>query len=108
MSKGSKLGGKYTGSHSTTIPVAAVACDIAHSLSWVTKISLGFIKAGLKSVSGRARVKIAEEGPSCILLSVRGNTSHQEVRLYVTDVQNAKSAIARKLTEARINVFFRD
>lgn len=108
MSKDAKLGGKYTGSHSTTIPVASMACDIAHAMSCVTKISVGFIKAGLKSVSGRARVKIKEEGPSCILLSVRGNTSHQEVRLYVTDVQNAKAAIARKLVEARISVFFKD
>jgi hypothetical protein len=107
MSKDSKFGGKYTGSHSTTIPVAAVACDIAYTMSCVTKISVGFIKAGLRSVSGRARVKIVEEGPSCLLLLVRGNTSHQEVRLYVTDVQNAKAAIARKLIKARINVCFR-
>ncbi len=91
--KGSRSGGKYGGGHTTVIPAAAVVCDIAHTCPSVTRISPGFIKAGLHSVHGSRRVKITDDGGS-ILLSVRDNTSHQEIRVYATDTQAAKLAIA--------------
>lgn len=92
--KDSRAGGKYTGNHTTLIPAAALICDIAHVCSAVTRISPGFIKSGLRSVSGKRRIKITEREGS-LLLSIRDNTSHQEVHVYATDVQAAKLAIAR-------------
>ena len=106
MSKYSRSGGKYTGNHTTLIPLAQVTCDIANVLPEVTKITPGFIKAGLKSVSGQRRVKFTDENEHCILLSVRDNASHQEVRVYVTDIQIARTAIARRLRDANIAIRF--
>lgn len=106
MSKYSRSGGKYTGNHTTLIPLAQVTCDIASAIPEVTKITPGFIKAGLRSVSGQRRVKFADENGSCILLSIRDNASHQEVRVYVTDIQVARTAIARRLRDAGIAIRF--
>ncbi len=108
MSKYSRSGGKFTGSHTTLIPVAQIACDIANSLSEVTKISPGFIKAGLKSVNGKRRIRFTDENKSCIRLSVRDNTSYQEVHIYVTNVQAARTAIVRRVLAANISVCFKN
>ena len=107
MPKHSRSGGKYTGNHTTLIPLASIVCDIAHDLPQVTKITPGFIKAGLKSVSGDRRVKFTDENSSCIHLSVRDNASHQEVRVYVTDIQVARTAIARGVRNAGIAIRFK-
>lgn len=106
MSKYSRSGGKYTGNHTTLIPLACVACDIATGISEVTKITPGFIRAGLKSVGGQRRVKFTDENPHTILLSVRDNASHQEIRVYVTNIQEARTAIARRLRDANIAIRF--
>lgn len=106
MSKHSRSGGKYTGSHTTLIPAAQIACDIADALPEVAKISPGFIKAGLKSANGHRRIKLIDENEHCILLSVRDNTSHQEVHVYVKDIQAARTAISRKLLGANIAISF--
>ena len=103
--KDSRAGGKYGGTHTTLIPAAALLCDIAHACASVSRISPGFIRAGLKSVSGQRRVKITgQESP--ILLSVRDNTSHQEVRIYTTDVQASTLSIARGARDANIIISF--
>jgi hypothetical protein len=94
MSKDSRSGKKYGGSHTSLIPLAAVICDIAHQSPSVTKISPGFIKAGLKSVGGQRRIKIASD-KTHILLSIRDNASHQEVRVYADDVEAVKLMIAQ-------------
>lgn len=106
MSKYSRSGGKYTGNHTTLIPLACTTCDIASNIPEVTKITLGFIKAGLKSVGGQRRVKFTDENPHTILLSVRDNASHQEIRVYVTDIQEARTTIARRLRDAGIMIRF--
>lgn len=106
MSKHSRSGGKYTGNHTTLIPLACAVCDIANAISEVTKITPGFIKDGLKSVGGQRRVKFTDENSHCILLSVRDNASHQEVRVYVTDIQEARTTIARRLRDADIAIRF--
>ncbi len=105
MSKDSRSGGKYSGNHTTLIPAAAIVCDIAHACPSVTKISPGFIKAGLHSAHGNRRVKITDSEGS-ILLSVRDNTSHQEVRVYTSDMQAAKLAIARGAINANLGIGF--
>mgnify|MGYP000010221225 CR=1 FL=1 len=107
MSKNSRSGGKFNGNHTTLIPVATTVCDIAATIPEVTRISPGFIKAGLKSVNGHRRVKITDENDKCILLSIRDNKSHQEVTVYVTDIQVARTAIARGIRNAGIAICFR-
>jgi len=106
MSKDSRSGGKFSGNHTTLISAAAIVADIAHSCPFVTNISPGFIKVGLKSVSGRRRVKITDDGAS-ILLSVRDNTSHQEVHVHSKNMQATKLRIARGVREAGLNLAFR-
>ncbi len=107
MSKDSRSGGKFCGSHTTLIPAAAIVADIADTSLFVTKISLGFIKAGLKSVNGNRRVKIADDGKS-LLLSVRDNASHQELRIFVSDLPKAKLALAKGVRNAGIAISFKE
>jgi len=94
MSKYSRSGGKFSGNHTTLIPAACIVADIAQRCAHVSNISPGFIKAGLPSVNGKRRVKITSEGAS-ILLSVRDNTSHQEIRVYADNLQEAMTFISK-------------
>ena len=103
--KDSRSGGKFSGNHTTLIPAAAIVADIAHACPFVTKISPGFIKAGLRSVAGQRRVKITDDGAS-ILLSVRDNTSHQEIHVYSNDIQATKLAIAKGARNAGLRIAF--
>ncbi|OGZ01142.1 MAG: hypothetical protein A3B13_00255 [Candidatus Liptonbacteria bacterium RIFCSPLOWO2_01_FULL_45_15] len=105
MSKDSRSGGKYSGNHTTLIPAAAIVCDIAHACPSVMKISPSFITSGLRSAQGKRRVKIIEDGGN-ILLWVRDNTSCQEVRIYVSNMQAAKLAVARGARNANIGINF--
>lgn len=105
MSKHSRAGGKYGGNHTTLIPTAAVVCDVANACPYVTKISLGFISTGLRPARGGRRVKITENG-GAILLVIRDNTSQQEVRVYASDIQAAKLAIARGARNANLHISF--
>ncbi len=102
--KDSRAGGKYTGNHTTLVPLAASACDFAHQCAAVTKISPGFIKAGLGS-TGKRRVKITEQN-GYLLLSIRDTSSHQEVHIYTTDVVAAQKAIAQGLQSLGIAITF--
>lgn len=106
MSKYSRSGGKYTGNHTTLVPLAQETCDIACKIQEVSKITPGFIRAGIGSGRGNKRVKITDESKSCILLSVRDNGAHQEVRVYVSDIQAARTAIARGLRNEGIEIRF--
>lgn len=103
--KYSRSGGKFSGNHTTLIPAACLVADIAHACAAVTKISPGFLKAGLRSVSGKRRVKITDDG-SCLLLSVRDNASHQEVRVYARDTDIAKRIIAEGASATGLAVSF--
>lgn len=100
----SRAGGKYTGNHTTLIPLATSACDIANMCPAVTKISPGFIKAGLGS-TGKRRVKISEQN-GYLLLSVRDTSAHQEVHVYATDVAVATESIVRGLSHIGIAVTY--
>ncbi len=97
--KYSRAGGKYGGNHTTLIPAAAAVCDIANKCPSVTRISPGFIKAGLKSVGGKKRLKMVGEN-GVILLSLRDNVFHQEVRVYTNNIDVAMLAIARGARDA--------
>ena len=103
--KHSRSGGKFSGSHTTVIPLASIVADIAAKQPEVTKVTPGFIKAGLRSANGHQRVKITRKN-SHILLSVRDNASHQELIVYTKDQQKAVVAIARGLRDARLAISF--
>ena len=105
MSKNSRQGGKYTGNHTTLIPAATVLCDIADACPYVTKISPGFIKAGLRSAGGNKRVKITDSN-TYLLLSVRDNSSQQEVHIYTSNLAEAKRTIVRGAKDEGIMVSF--
>ena len=103
--KYSRSGGKFSGNHTTLSPAASLVADIAHACTAVTKISPGFLKAGLRSANGQRRLKITDSGAQ-LLLSVRDNTSQQEVHVYASDMQAAKLAIAKGAREAGLVVSF--
>ncbi len=105
MSKYSRGGGKFTGNHTTLTPLACDVADIANKVPEVTKITPGFIKSGLRPSNGSKRVKFTDE-LGCILLRVRDGISVQEIRVYVTDIQIGRTAIARKLRDADISICF--
>ena len=103
--KDSRAGGKYSGNHTTLVPAAAVVCDIAHDCSDVTKISPGYIKAGLRCVHGQKHVKLTRNNGG-ILLSVRDNTSHQDIQVFTRDAQVAMLTIVRGARNANIGISF--
>ena len=105
MSKTSRSGGKFCGTHTTLISAAMTICDIAVRCPYVTKISPGFITAGLPSAQGKRRVKITDDGRS-ILLLIRDNTSKQEVRIFVSNMQEAKLALARGVRNSNMHLSF--
>ncbi len=104
MSKDSRSGGKFSG-HTTLVPAAVLVADIANKSDSVYRICPGYIKAGLKCVSGNKRVKITREG-CYILLAVRDNVSQQEVHVYATDSQQAMLDIAKGARNAGIAIAF--
>lgn len=103
--KDSRSGGKFSGNHTTLSPLAAKVCDIAHKCAHVTTISPGFLKAGLPPVNGKRRVKITSKSGG-VLLSIRDNTSNQEVHLYTSDLQATKMLIARECRNLGISIAF--
>ncbi len=105
--KDSRSGGKFSGKHSTLVPAARMMADIANDCPVVTKICLGFIKAGLRSTNGQRRLKITDKG-SCLLLAVRDNGSHQEIYVYAEDNVTAKNEIAEKAKKKGLIVTLQD
>lgn len=105
MSKDSRSGGKFTGNHTTLIPLASSVCDIVAACEHVNKITPGLIKAGLRSVNGQKRVKITEKDGG-ILLSIRDNTSHQLVYIYSHNITEAKFSLAKRLRNNNIGIRF--
>ena len=101
----SRSGGKYSGNHTTLIPLASILSEAANRCQAVTKISPGFIKAGLPSVQGKRRVKITRYAGR-LLLSVRDNASHQEIHIYTTDPESVKKAIIKACEGSTIHVSF--
>ena len=58
MSKGHKQGGKITGKHTTVIPSAEKVVDLLQKNGLVNKISVGFVKHGIRG--GRHAIKIMD------------------------------------------------
>jgi hypothetical protein len=88
--KSKKLGG----SHTTLIEAAEIAVRMVEKIPGVTKISPGFITAGLRSANGKLRIKITQFKGG-LLLSIRGNTAEQEVRVYSQDSKRVMEDILK-------------
>ncbi len=101
--KNTRAGGKYGGSHTTVVPAAGIIADIAHACPFVTKISVGFIKSGLRTTKGLRRIKITADAGS-LLVSVRDNISHQELRIYTNDTLSTKHTVASGAHKAGFTV----
>lgn len=95
-------GGKYTGNHTTLIPAAALMCRSLERATVVTRITPGFIKAGLRPVAGKRRIKVVIAGPGALKLSIRDNIAHQEIYIYVTNTDDARKVIAQSAREHHI------
>lgn len=104
--KTTRSGGKYGGNHTTVVPAAAEVCDFTHKLPEVSKLVVGFIKAGLRPVNGKRRVKIGGDEKGAIFLYVRDNNSQQEIVVYTSNVQGTKLAIARGVRELGFHLSF--
>jgi hypothetical protein len=91
MKKKIRWGGKKGGDHSTIIePARRFVSRIAGEDS-VARISPGFIASG-KMPNGKRLLRIIEERGS-LLLSVRGESAHQEIRIFTKNSVAAKTAI---------------
>ena len=88
-------GGKYTASHTTVIQAARGPVQAAEKLPSVNKVSLGIIKQIAK---GPLSIKFQDLGPTCFLAKIRGATSIQEVRVFTSDMEEAKKAMTKALT----------
>lgn len=108
MSKSAiRAGGKFGGTHTTMCPAAAVAADVAAACEQVTNISPGIINNAPGKRGGRRNVKIVDvEGG--ILLVVTDGATHQEVRVYAGDTQEAKLFIAKGVRSAGLSISFGD
>jgi hypothetical protein len=104
MSKDSRSGGKYTGNHTTLIPLGAQVCDIINNISHVHRISPDLIESGLKSVGGKRRVKLIVKRNKCILLKVRDNICIQQVWVYTKDVQATQTLLIDNLKKMNVEV----
>lgn len=74
---------KQTSSHHTFTNKAEIVRKWAEKIPEITKISAGFI-SNIGTAKFNCRIKIKHE-QACLLLSVRGQTSIQDVRLYTND-----------------------
>ena len=102
--KGTRQGGKYTGSHTTVTVGGGVVCDIANVLPGVTKISIGIILAGQGTVPKR-RVKVIRQ-QGALLLKVRDNGAVQEIRIYADDLSAVQKGIVDGAERADMAVSF--
>ena len=99
---GRKLGGKHT----TYIPAAAIAADIAVACDAVTNVVPGVIKVSKGKSGSRRNVKIIDVDGGMILLAVTDGAIHQEVRVCVCDKQQAKLCIAQAVRNEGLTISF--
>lgn len=100
-----RSGGKFGGSHTTFIPAAARAADVAASCDAVTNIASGIINLPRNKSGTRRSVKIVDI-ESGILLIVTDGAAHQEVRVYSSDTQAAKLCIAKGVRNQGLTIYF--
>jgi hypothetical protein len=81
---------KLTRSHTSYIEAAAPLLKFAAKSDEVTKVSLGVIKTGLKVAPQRIKIRIDK---NCLLVSVRGSTSVQDLFVYTTNPERVQKQL---------------
>ena len=95
--KGHLTGRKITSSHTTITEAAAPVVRVAGAQPGVTKVGLGLIKV---IGNGPNSMKVSLEGPGCLLVKVRGRSTIQEIRVYVspgTDIDQLTETLTQAL-----------
>lgn len=100
-----RSGGKFGGDHTTFIPAAAIAADVACSCQYVTTVSSGMIESPRTKSGKRRHLKIIDTNWG-ILLSATDGAAHQEVRVYTTNVPASKLHIARGVRNEQLTISF--
>ena len=95
-----RAGGKFTRSHTSVIPASSKVIDLLDSMPEVRKISLGIIKAG-KFSGGKRYIKLKKRRGG-FLMTVRGNSSIQEIGIYTTKHETVVETLERK--DKKLNV----
>lgn len=98
-------GGKFRGTHTTCSDFAARVADIAVRLTEVKGISLGLLQNGTGSSGGTQKVKFCDM-QGFLLLTVRQSSSVQELRVYCSNIQTTRTALARALRDQNISISF--
>ena len=93
MSKGHRAGGKVSGKHTTVIPASEKIVDFLEKQTEVKKISVGFIKQGIRGGTHSIKIIKIESG---LLLKVRGTASIQEIWVYTDKVDKMIKIIEDK------------
>lgn len=101
--KYSRSGGKFGGTHTTFVPLAAKIADICDRCEFVERISAGFITSGRRSPRGGTRVRI-KQNRGGLLLVVRDNIAIQHIQVYGKKHQNMLEAITQACVDAGIQV----
>ena len=84
-----RAGGKLTRSHTTLIDAAVPLVDYLQGCADVSKISLGIIKSLGKGSTGLKFHPVTGGWK----VTVRGNTSLQEIVVYTTDPERVRRAL---------------
>lgn len=94
---GHLAGDKISDSHTTVIEAAEALVRAAHKDPRVKKIVLGRIDNTAGTAGGNQnRVKFIDEN-ACLLLSVTGSGSHQEIRVYIEDITENRQLVTKRL-----------
>lgn len=97
-----RAGGKFSKNHSSVIPSAVEILDMLHEMPEVKKISLGVIKAG-KTSGGKRYMKLKERTGG-VLITVRGNSSIQEIGIYTNAPDEIKKSLKENSTKINIEI----
>lgn len=98
-------GEKFRGTHTTYSDLAARVADIAVRLEEVKGVSPGVLQNGTGSSGGTQKVKFCDM-QGFLLLTVRQSSSVQELRVYCSDIQMTRTALARALRNQSIPIAF--
>jgi len=92
-------GAKISDNHTTVIDDAAPLVKFLHKDPRVRKIVPGKINSECGvSGGGPNRLKIIDQ-EGCLLLAISGSSSHQEVRVYLKDIENQRQPVTESLED---------
>jgi len=92
-------GAKISDNHTTVVEDAGPLVNFLHKDPRVRKIVPGKIESSCGvSGSGPNRLKIVDQ-EGCVLLAVSGSSSHQQLRVYLKDIERHRELVKKKLRD---------